>query len=486
MARVDNLYYGIYSIGFGRRSIIKRRRPLGLPAPSSSAFSRPSSMKSKSAGWLVALTVLSWTSVSAGTKHSPSSRHPSYAGTIMCGYQGWFRAEGDGSGRGWVHYGPRKLDPDHCSVDLWPDVSEYKITYPTGFTLSDGSPARVFSSWDESTVDLHFNWMQQYGIDGVFIQRFFGVTRDAENRGQSRVILRHALAASSKYGRAIAVMYDLSGLKAQGEDCSSVIQDWKELVDDLKITGRGTNQAYLYHRGKPLVAIWGLGFSDRPYNIRNIGIEKLIDFLKHDPEYGGCSVMLGVPTHFRELSRDAVADPHLHELMASADIIMPWMVGRFSPLKAGDLDRYAERIARDIAWCSERSLDYVPCVYPGFSWHNLSHSRQRPTGNSDSNAIPRQKGRFYWSLMSRAIQAKAEMLYVAMFDEIDEGTAIFKCSNRLPVNAGPAEFVSYEGLPSDHYLWLTGQAGRLLRGEIQPDPDLYRQLERKTLKTAQQ
>ena len=32
-----------------------------------------------------------------------------------------------------------------------------------------------------------------------------------------------------------------------------------------------------------------------------------------------------------------------------------------------------------------------------------------------------------------AIQAGAEMIYVAMFDEIDEGTAIFKCAKKVPV-----------------------------------------------------
>lgn len=407
----------------------------------------------------------------------------SYEGRVMCGYQGWFRAEGDSSGRGWVHY-TRDQEFKHPTVDFWPDVSEYPKTYATPFKLADGSTARVFSSFDESTVDVHFRWMQEYGIDGVFMQRFFKVTRDAESRREGRVILGHALKASQKYGRALAVMYDLSGLKTTGEDCSSVVQDWKELLDELKLTAQGTNQTYLYHRGKPLVVIWGVGFVGRSYNIRDIGVEALIDFLKNDPHYGGCSVMLGVPTSFRDLTGDTVADPYLHQVMAKADIIMPWMVGRFSSLKSGDLDRYSDRVKADIEWCAARNLDYVPCVYPGFSWHNLAKTRS-DLGNGRLDAIPRQKGRFYWSLISRAVEARSKMLYVAMFDEIDEGTAIFKCANALPVNTGSARFVSYEGLPSDHYLWLTGEAGRLLRGEIPPDPERFLHLDRKSYKTAQ-
>src|SRR6202012_6147939 len=100
-----------------------------------------------------------------------------------------------------------------------------------------------------------------------------------------------------------------------GEDCSAGIQDRPALVDELKITAQGTNQTYLFHRGKPLVAIWGLGFPDRPYNIRDIGIEKLIDFLKNDPKYGGCSIMLGVPTYFRDLNIFTNPDPYLHTLI---------------------------------------------------------------------------------------------------------------------------------------------------------------------------
>ena len=61
------------------------------------------------------------------------------------------------------------------------------------------------------------------------------------------------------------------------------------------------------------------------------------------------------------------------------------------------------------------------------------------------------------------------MIYVAMFDEVDEATAIFKCTNDPPTGDG-AKFITYEGLPSDHYLKLAGRAGRLLRGEKNSTP----------------
>jgi hypothetical protein len=397
----------------------------------------------------------------AQSKHSPSSRFPTYEGRVMCGYQGWFRAEGDGSGGGWSHYSERgPLSASNLHPDFWPDVSEYEKTYPTSLTNADGTTARVFSSWDQSTTDLHFRWMRDYGIDGAFVQRFFSGLRSASARQKSRTVLAHAIKATQEYGRAISVMYDLSGLRSSGEDCSVIIQDWKELVDELKVTSQPTNN-YLYHRGKPLVVIWGLGFPDRSYNIRNIGIDKVISFLKNDPEYGGCAVMLGVPTYFRDLNVDTLPDPYLHELIASADVVMPWMVQRFTPLLHMEAARYEAQVKADIAWCAQRNVDYAPCVFPGFSWHNMHKNRRPPV--PPLNQIPRQKGVFYWSQISAAIQAKAKMLYVAMFDEMDEGTAIFKCSNHPPAGA---QLCDYEGMPTDHYLWLTGQAGKMLRGEI--------------------
>jgi len=79
--------------------------------------------------------------------------------------------------------------------------------------------------------------------------------------------------------------------------------------------------------------------------------------------------------------------------------------------------------------------------------------------------IPRLKGEFFWSQVKAAKGIGCDMIYVAMFDEVDEATAIFKCTN-IPPTADNAKFITYEGLPGDHYLKLTGQAGRLLRNEI--------------------
>jgi len=62
------------------------------------------------------------------------------------------------------------------------------------------------------------------------------------------------------------------------------------------------------------------------------------------------------------------------------------------------------------------------------------------------------------------------MICVAMFDEVDEATAIFKCTNNPPI--GASEFLTYEGLPVDHYLWLTGQIRRLLAGAIPASTDI--------------
>lgn len=115
------------------------------------------------------LSVFIWTA-NAQLRHDMSSNYLSYKGLVMCGYQGWFRSPGDGSCHEWGHYGRNgKFDKNHNTIDFWPDVSEYEKTYETPFKYADGSPAYVFSAYASSTIDLHFKWMHEYGIDGAFM-----------------------------------------------------------------------------------------------------------------------------------------------------------------------------------------------------------------------------------------------------------------------------------------------------------------------------
>ena len=374
-------------------------------------------------------------------------RFKSIRNLVMAGYQGWFNTPEDGAGLGWKHFEKEKeFKPGKCTIDLWPDVSEYEKTYETAFKLPDETPAKVVSSYDASTTDLHFKWMKQYGIDGVFMQRFVVSIRNQKGKDNYNKILNNAVLSAEKYDRAICLMYDLSGMEAGEEDI--LIRDWKELCEKYKLVSRNNNH-YVYHHGKPLVAVWGIGFNDR----RKYGYEqvkKIIDFLKSE----GCSILVGVPTHWRTLTIDAVSDTRLLELVKQADIVHPWLVGRFDN---NTYEPYRKSIEEDIKWCKANGKDYMPVLFPGFSWHNMKK-------DAPQNMIPRLGGRFFWKQVKGAVDAGAESLYLAMFDEIDEGTAFFKCTNTPPV--GESSFITYEGEAPDHYLWLAGEAAKYLRGEL--------------------
>ncbi|GAA0588915.1 hypothetical protein GCM10010172_87360 [Paractinoplanes ferrugineus] len=110
-------------------------------------------------------------------------------GKITVGYQGWFSAAGDGAPiNGWWHYSQdwgAMPSPGNKAIKSWPDVRDYTRTYRTGFAdLGNGQPASLFSSYDQQTVDTHFRWMQENGLDTAALQRFDptggeGPTRDA-------------------------------------------------------------------------------------------------------------------------------------------------------------------------------------------------------------------------------------------------------------------------------------------------------------------
>lgn len=380
-----------------------------------------------------------------------AQRYDSYKGLVMAGYQGWFNTPVDGANRGWYHYqGKQGFKPGSSSIDLWPDVTDYKILYKTPFSFQNGKPAYVFSSRDSSTVDVHFEWMKTYGIDGVFMQRFITEIKDPKGRKHFNKVLKSAMSSAQKYGRAISIMYDLSGMLPGDEKV--LLQDIENLEKEYSLKSRKKSSTYLYHNGKPLIAVWGVGFNDkRKYGLSESN--RIIEGLRKR----GYSIMIGVPTYWNELRDDAIPEVRLHEIIKKCDIVLPWYVGRYNE---ASYDEFKLTIRKDMEWCKINGLDYVPLCYPGFSWRNMMHGE-------DSFFVDRNSGSFLWKQFYSVVKFGAEMIYVAMFDEIDEGTAIFKCANKknVPYNIK----VKFDGiedhLPTDFYLWLTGKAGKMLRKE---------------------
>ena len=378
---------------------------------------------------------------------------------IMAGYQGWFNADGDGAGKGWRHWSSSKPNADNISFDMWPDLREYDADelYDTSFKYSNGSNAGLYSAYNTKTVERHCKWMQDYGIDGVFVQRFIGEATGSFINMRDRV-LQNIRSGAEKYGRVFANMYDISG----GDENSlvdDIKNDWIHLVDDLKIT---ESSRYLRHNGRPVLSIWGFNVSGRPGTSSQA--KELIQWLTTGaPEKYRATVKLGVDDDWRGDSSDWQA------AYRSADIISPWAVGRYGDNSGADSFRN-NKIEPDLADLNNENIDYMPVVFPGFSWWNLQN------GDSPLNKIPRNGGSFLWRQFFNTVDAGCNMVYVAMFDEVDEGTAIFKVTENDSQTPTTGNFVTMdqdgETLPSDWYLQLTGEASKMLRNEIGLSPTI--------------
>ena len=387
---------------------------------------------------------------------------------VMCGYQGWFTTPTDGARRNWQHYAGKsgKFEPGSAAIEIWPDVTELtpEERFATPFVDPQGKPFEVYSAHRADTVARHFKWMKDYGIDGVFVQRFatmaeMGRSNYDELRHANQVLV-NCRAGANEHGRAYALMYDLTGVR--DEHLERLMRDWKELRTRMKLGIDPADKGYLHHNGKPVVGIWGIGFDADNHRLSLAAQEKFMLFIKQNPEWGGCSLVIGTPTHWRKQEDDSLKDPKLHEVLKHADIISPWTVGRYRDLK--ELERHGRLLWRpDQVWCEENHLAYMPVVFPGFSWRNLAQLNPAAAKRAEAQ-IPRFGGKFLWKQFMEAKTCGARMIYVAMFDEMDEGTAIFKCTNTPPAHDPP--FLTMEGMASDTYLWLTGQGAKLIREEM--------------------
>lgn len=389
----------------------------------------------------------------------------SMTGKLLMGYQGWFTCPGDGTNISngyyhWIRDAYSRITPESFAVEMWPNTSELSDPEkcPTDLTYPDGRPAYLYSAANPQTVFRHFEWMYDYGIDGVFLQRFGSQLIYPEILDQRNIVTRNVETEAETYGRVWAIMYDITGINEKKVDFVETFEaDWKYLVDVMKVT---ESSAYLHHNGLPVLAIWGLGFKDRLGTPEEAA--QLVDFFKNnpDPKYR-VTLLGGVPFWWRTLQDPSSTNPAWAEYYCSLDIISPWPVGAFKT--DSDADYYRSIMLEDMARAKECGAEYLPVVYPGYAYHWADPSNL-------FNQIPRRGGRLYWRQVFNAISVEATMLYNAMFDEVDEATAMYKIAATASDAPAGLQVITMdtdgECLPSDWYLRLAGEANKMLKGEI--------------------
>jgi hypothetical protein len=381
----------------------------------------------------------------------------SVRGKVMCGYQGWFRCPNDAANRGWSHWSrdSRRIAPDLLTFEMWPDMTAYPAEerYPApGFTYPGGRQAELFSSDDARTVLRHFEWMRDYGIDGAWLQHFLvGLPGGPEAAAYpSRLsVLNHVRTAARKTGRVWALSYDIAGM-SMDRIFEVLTADWRNMVDAKVVA----DPRYLHQGDRPVVQIWGFyaGNAHDPMSVELAN--RLIDFFQTPGRYSAFLVGGG------DWDWRHNPDPGWRKFCGRFGAYCGWNIGNYTIDEAGLKHAATNNWVEDKLECERLGVEWIPVVYPGFSWDNLT--RQAP----GKSLIARRGGRFLWEQFATLSKLGADTVYVAMFDEVDEGTAIFKVTSYPPTQG---HFVGYEGLPSDWYLRLVGEGARRLRAR-QPIP----------------
>jgi len=380
-------------------------------------------------------------------------------GKVMFGYQGWFGANGDGlEGYGYRHWaGNGGLPaPGNLAFDSFPNFSEYppQCLFDTSLVYSSGERAKVYSCYCPGVVDLHFKWLQDYNLDGVFLQRFVSeIDSPGVTLKQRDQVTLFAKASAEKYNRVFGIMYDVSG--ASSSTLMNVLKaDWNHLVNDLKVTA---SPQYIHQNNKPVLVIWGFGFTEHPPDTTAQGID-IINYFKSE---ANVYLVGGVPFYWLDSNRDS--KPNFLPLYQKFDALSPWAVGRYGDNSSYD-SNFNNFVTKDKAYTDANKIGYAPVIFPGFSWSNL---QKNPSG---INQIPRAGGGFFNHQAEKVLSLKPSWIYIAMFDEVNEGTAMFKIvslKSQTPTNANfTYQSIDNIVLPTDAYLRLASD----LTGKLHSNP----------------
>jgi autotransporter-associated beta strand protein len=376
---------------------------------------------------------------------------------VMAGYQGWFRTPGDVPGNnGWSHWfnsNPPSVGANNLGFDAWPDVSELppaeKYGVP-GFINADGSQAFLYSARNYATVLRHFQWMQEAGIDGVWLSQFCShMPGGASQSDYPNVtnVMNNVRKAATATGRTWAFMYDFSGLNTNNV-VTLISNQWVNMVN----SGITSDPRYLHHDGQPVLLLWGF-FPDRIWSQPQYCLP-LINFLQAPGPYQA-AVVGGGAANWR-----TTGTPEFIAMLMRLTAWQPWQVGHYT---SGGATAITSSWPPDLAMCTASNVLFIPVLFSG------THIAGPPPIPPALPNAPRRNGNFLWeqfvavSSLSRTNHGAVSSVFVAMFDEVNEGTEIMKVSNFPPTNAA---FITYEGATGDWYLRLVGLGESMLRKGI--------------------
>lgn len=359
------------------------------------------------------------------------------SGKVLAGYQGWFRCPNDPVDNGWVHWGRTAYDPMDASqvtVDMWPYLNDYEAdsVYPADeMVYENDRPAYLFSSADQETIQRHFRWMRKYNIDGVYLQRFVS-RRLSGYYGADEFVLNNVREAAAQEGRVWALEYDVSSLHFDEAPFEVITNDWKFLTEELGILD---DPRYLHEDGKPVLFIWGFSVALRDFSLEEAN--EIVDYFSAQDLY-----LIGGVNAYWEDKTD------WYDHYQRYDQLLGWMERDLT-----DLNRQKDLLE---SW----GMKILPHAWPGFSWCNL---KELVPGTAYT---ARAAGQFYWTRLYNAVACGADQIFLGMFDEYDESTAIMPMSDDHPVpHSEWGQYIDNEGYDPFRYLQLSGAAREMLHGD---------------------
>ncbi|SFE34875.1 Por secretion system C-terminal sorting domain-containing protein [Chitinophaga sp. CF118] len=386
-----------------------------------------------------------------------------FKGKSYAGYQLWHEA--GPQPKDWSHWAYGMLPAagrGNHNTETFPYLADYQnnanvTMYPTNFAnLGNGSPAKLYNSTDKSVIDVQMSLLQKAGFDGVAIQRNAPVGKDLKYTSSDDyyVNIKNACEAN---GRSFYVMYcmpDINNGAGLSDDLvDGIKRDWVYQME--QIYALTSSSAYATVNGKPVVELWGLGYS-------TITVDKaqalaLAQFFKDR----GCYVIAGVPRDWRLMDGGSRKD--FADVYKAYNMISPWTVGVYSDTTGANSFR-TDYMIPDKQYCDQNGMDFYPVIFPGSAWSQ--HVYGYP------NDTKRLGGQFLWKQARNIKSLGIQSMYFAMLDEFEESTNIISAATDyfdIPTDQYFGT-LSMDGIwtSSDYYLRLAGAASRMLTSTTTP------------------